>query len=226
MPGEQLLILSNPRGQRGRRRDAKGRFLKRGSRASNPRSASHSKTKKKRKGRSRSDLISSVAWRASPYRRNPRGGFLSVVTDGAVPAAIGASGALAADFMLSFVPLPERVKAGAMRHVSRAAAAVLLGGVASYFVKPAMALQIGTGALTVAFHGAFRDVLARMLPANISARLGDYDEMDLSALGIYSSGPVEEPDLAAFESRLAQADDDGMAAFEQTMNGLGDTIEI
>lgn len=220
MPGEQLLILSNPRG---RRRDAKGRFLKR--RASNPRPAK--KAAKSRKGRSRTGLVSSVAWRGSPYRRNPRGGFLSVVTDGAVPAAIGASGALAADFMLSFVPLPERVKAGAMRHVSRAAAAVLLGGVASYFVKPAMALQIGTGALTVALHGAFRDVLTRMLPAAMSARLGDYDEMDLAALGYYSSGPVEESDLAAFESRLAQADDDdGMAAFEQSMNGLGDTIEL
>lgn len=227
MTGEQLLILSNPRGQRGLRRDAKGRFLKRRAvtRAVNPRPAT--KATKKRKGRSRSGVVSSVAWRRSPYRRNPRSGFLAVLTEGALPAAIGAGGALAADFALSYLPLPDNMKAGAMRHVSRAAAAVLLGGAASYLVKPALALQIGTGALTVAFHGAFKDALARVLPPEIAARLGDYDELDLSGLGIYSPGPAEAPGVAAFERRLAQMDDDdGMAAFERSMSGLGDSVEL
>lgn len=224
MAGEQLLLLSNPRG---RRRDSKGRFVKRGStarRASNPRPA-----KAKRKGRARPSaaVVTTTRTRAVGYRRNPRGAFLTTLTDGAMPAAIGAGGALAADFGLSFLPLPERMKAGWLRHLARAGAAVLLGGAASYVVRPQLALQIGTGALTVAFHGAFKDALARILPPEMSARLGDYDEIDLSALGIYSSGPVEERDLAAFERRLGQADDDnGMAAFEQSMSGLADSIEL
>lgn len=222
MPGEQLLILSNPRGRRMPRRNAKGRFVKGGAaRASNPRRAH--KRKAKRKGRARS---TAVARRSSypMYRRNPRGGFLAVLTNGALPAAVGAGGALAADFALSYLPLPENLRAGAMRHVSRAAAAVLLGGAASYLVKPALALQIGTGALTVAFHGAFKDALTRFLPAELAARLGDYENMDL---GIYTGGPAE-PGVAAFERRLADADynGSGMSAFEHSMNGLADSVEL
>lgn len=229
MPAEQLLVLSaNPRSGRRRLpgRDSKGRFLKRGAagRAGNPRRAVAVASKKKRKGRSRS---TTVAVRAHRRQRNPRTAFLDTLTLGALPAAIGAGGALAADFGLSFLPLPEAMKAGWVKHLTRAGAAVLLGGVSSYLVKPAMALQIGTGALTVAFHGAFRDVLTRMLPPEINARLGDYDDLDLAALGIYSSGPVEDQALSAYERSLGQADDyDGMAAFEQSINGLGDTIDL
>lgn len=232
MSGEELLILSNPRGGRRRLpgRDSKGRFLKRGAggRRRNPRAKAAAAPKKKRRGRARAHTNWGTV-RRHRRRVNPRSGFLDTLTRGAVPAAIGAGGALAADFALSWVPLPERLKTGWLKHLSRAGAAVLMGGVASYLVNPALALQLGTGALSVAFHGAFREALVKVLPPQIAARLGDTDDVDMAALGYYSNAPVEEPGMNAYETpALGENYEDGMDAFEtsSSVNGLGDNVEL
>lgn len=194
----ELAVVGNPR----RKRDSKGRFLKRGKRSSGKRrsrrssSASPASTKRRRR-RSTSSSAPRRRRRARTaivtvrrYRRNPRGlsvkGLMGLVTDALMPSAIAAGGALGTDLALAYVPIPERFKTGPVRHATRAIASILLGVGASFVLKPAHAAQILSGGLTVTFHQAARDAMARALP-NV---------------------------------RLASADDDGVSAFEQEVAEL------
>lgn len=114
------------------------------------------------------------------YKRNPRfgGGLVKNVTQALVPSAIAAGGALAADVALGFAfdkitAIPERFKTGILRHVARGAAAVGVGTLAGLMLKPDVARQVMAGGLTVAMHGALRDVMGRVAPQVPLADLDD-----------------------------------------------------
>lgn len=121
------------------------------------------------------------------YKRNPRfsvGGAVKNVTGLLVPAAIAGAGALAVDVVLPKLPLPDRLKTGYLRHVSRGAVAVGLGLLVS-MIKKDIGRQVMAGGLTVAMYGAMRDGLQSAAPsltlADLDEDLGDFAN-DLNAL--------------------------------------------
>lgn len=123
------------------------------------------------------------------YKRNPRfsvGGTVKNFTGMLVPAAIAGAGALAVDVVLPKLPLPDRLKTGYLRHVSRGAVAVGLGMLVSLF-KRDLGKQVLAGGLTVAMYGAMRDGLNAAAPSVPLADIYDDDELgtfanDLQAL--------------------------------------------
>jgi hypothetical protein len=139
--------------------------------------------KRRRRGRKVATL------KSRSYRKNPRfsgRGIIGNVTGALVPAAIAGAGALGVDVLLGYLPLPDKFKTGALRHVTRAAGAIALGIGAGFVLKKETANQIMAGGLTVAAHGAMRDALARFAPSVPLAELedesvGDLEE-DLNAL--------------------------------------------
>lgn len=128
------------------------------------------------------------------YRQNPRG-LIGSVTQAIVPAAMGAGGALAADIALGYIPLPDAMRAGPMRHLTRGLASIAVGILAGFVLKPDKARIVMGGGLTVAFHSLAREALQKAVP---DIRLGDMDE-----------------DLGAFESEL-----NALLANEQSMGAL------
>lgn len=229
----ELAVIGNPRG-----RDAKGRFLKRSKKAKARRSSSRGKrrsTKARAVGSVKRRRSSSKGTRKSSrrtsivtvtrYRSNPRGrtgSIVALVTDSLLPSAIAAGGALAVDVGLGYVPLPERFKAGPVRHVTRALASIALGVVSTFVVKPTTAAQILSGGLTVTFHQAAREALARAAPKLKLAELEDdgvsaFEEQvaelleDERAMGALS---YEGGGMAAFESPFASP----MAAVDEEIN--------
>lgn len=119
--------------------------------------------------------------RRRSYRRNPNGRgtakFMTMVT----PALQGAAGGVLNDLMFGFVPLPATLKTGPMRHIAKAAGAVLIGTIAANFTKGPIAKHMATGAMTVAFHGALRE-FTQNIPG---LQFGDYQE-----LAYYSPGEI------------------------------------
>lgn len=154
------------------------------------------KTAKRKARRSRAVAVAApkrrrrraaAAPKARRYKRNPRfsvGGVLGAVKRELVPAAIGGAGAVAIDALLPKLPLPDRLKTGYLRHVSRGAVAVGLGLLIG-MVKKDIGRQVMAGGLTVAMYGAMRDGVAKAAPtlvlADLDDDLGDFAN-DLNAL--------------------------------------------
>ena len=149
----------------------------------NPRKRRKSSTAKRRKTsiskRVRS-LVPSIVKRTSisKYRRNPAprsGAIMATVKEG----AIGAAGAIAAEIVLSKLPLPANFKTGTMQPVASALAAVGVGMVvAKYGKKPALGKAMAQGGVTVALHQTMRGFVAGPLGLKTVGYYGDdYSDM-------------------------------------------------
>ncbi len=176
-----LLYVVNPRKRR-KKTAAKKRTRRARRRSVAPAAAAAPKRRRRRGSR-----VATLKSRS--YRRNPRfsgKGIVGQVTGALVPAAIAGAGALAVDVLLGYLPLPDKLKTGALRHVARAAGAIAIGVGAGFVLKKETANQIMAGGLTVAAYGAMRDAVTRFAPAVQLAELeddaiGDLEE-DLNAL--------------------------------------------
>lgn len=103
--------------------------------------------------------------RMSGYRRNPSPrGMRGIVDKTVIPAATAAAGAIGLDVAWGFLPVPDTLKTGPMRHVAKAAGAVGLGMLANMVVSKKTADQFATGALTVVFHQAMAEVVQKAAP--------------------------------------------------------------
>jgi hypothetical protein len=89
------------------------------------------------------------------------------------PALVGGAGAVANDLVYSFIasklptdtmPFLENFKSGMLRHVGKAASAMLLATLAGMVLPRRLADQLGTGALTVVGYNVVRDGLAKVAP--------------------------------------------------------------
>lgn len=136
----------------------------------------------------------SVARRAR--RRNPaRRGFniQAMVNQLVIPAATAGGGAVLLDVLWGFVPVPEGIKTGPMRHVAKGLGAIVLGQLVGMVGTKRMGDTMALGALTVTFHAAFREMTAQFMPQ--------------IPLGYYSAGPTAgfDPQLGYYVSspRLA-----------------------
>jgi hypothetical protein len=146
-------------------------------------------------------------------RRNPvRGGVQGQV----MTALTGASGALALDVALGYLPIPANLKAGIVGTAVKAGLAIGIGvlGKNAKLVRPATAAKLADGALTVVLHNELKRQVANFLPA---VQLGEYLDAGYNNNGMgyygsgYNPGPVYLPDIS----------DDGMNIDE---GGFGEYI--
>lgn len=189
-----LMYVVNPRKRR-KKAAAKKRSYKR------RRTAAAAPAAPKRRRRRSSKA---ATFKTRSYRKNPRfsgRGIVGQVTGALVPAAIAGAGAVGVDVLLGYLPLSDKFKTGALRHVTRAAGAIALGIGAGLVLKKQTADQIMAGGLTVAAYGAMRDAVTRFAPSVPLAELEDDSvgeiEDDLQALlanegsmGGFESDPV------------------------------------
>lgn len=160
--------------------------------------------KRKRKGKSKKRRVTKSRRKVSRrYKRNPlnTGGIVKQVTGAVIPAA----GAIGLDVVYGYLPIPDRFKNGALRHVVKGAAAIGLGMLVSQFAKKQLGNDIAQGALTVIMYNAGRDLAGRFMP---NLNLGIYDDDD--DLGYYSAGYVPQ----AESMNGLDLDDDGMGGLD------------
>lgn len=155
------------------------------------------------------------------YRRNPIGGALNlgnIVTGTLMPAATAATGAIALDVAFGYLPLPDMLKTGPMRHVVKGAGAIALGVVAGMVVKRETAKQFAAGAMTVVMYNAMKEVLARFAP---NVAMGAYlSENGDDGVGAYLSDAYTD---ATSESTINGAYDLGQT---YDLNGAYDMSEV
>jgi hypothetical protein len=107
--------------------------------------------------------VRSRARRRSRYRRNPTT-MRGILNTAVIPAAQSAGGAVALDLIWGYVPLPQEIKSGPMRHVAKGIGAIVIGRVASQMLGAKIGNNMAMGALTVTFHQAFRELLTQYAP--------------------------------------------------------------
>lgn len=132
-------------------------------------------------------------------RHNPRLFTMGGITSALTPALWGAVGGVAFDIAFGYVPLPAMVKTGYPKHAAKIAGALALGWAAKKFMR-GRGSQMAQGMLVIAMYGLVKDVAKQFLPAQISSKLGDYEEVQVSSyndlgaqdMGAYIEGPVED----------------------------------
>ena len=221
------------RRRRSRARNAKGHFVKRSHKRRvrrNPRRRSSARRRPamgytigSRKIRRRK-LNPRV--RRRRYHRNPigLGATLSPknILGQLVPAAYGAGGAVAMNLALSYLPLPDMLKTGIPKQLTRLATALAVGWAGRKFLGR-RGEAVGFGALTVVVYDIVKGLIATSMP-DIGARLGDFEDVTLADGGfIDPASPVRG--FAAYLE--GDADDDGMGAYLQgnldgNLDGVGD----
>lgn len=112
--------------------------------------------------------------------RLPR--FNTIIDRQVMPALIGGSGAVANDVLYNFIPFPPMFATGPMRHVGKAASAIGLGWLSSFFLTRRTSEQIGAGALTVVGYNVVRELVQRFAP---QIQMGEYLAPNL---GYYGAG--------------------------------------
>lgn len=102
------------------------------------------------------------ARRRTRIRRNPT--MRGIINSMVIPAATAGAGALALDVLWGYVPVPDAIKTGPMRHVAKGLGAVVLGQLVGMAGGRKMGDTMALGALTVVFHSAFREMTAQFMP--------------------------------------------------------------
>lgn len=201
--------MAKRRKRRSPARSAKGRFVKKSSAAPKRRRRRRASGKRRpvmgyvvgsRKIRRRK--LNPRA-RRRRYRRNPIGlPSMSGIVGQLTQAALGAAGGIALNIGLSFLPLPDVLKTGYLRHATRITGAVLLGMVARKFLG-AKGNAVAAGALTIAMYDLGKQVLQTVTP-ELGSRLGDFEDVTVSddsgfydpasvvsGAGAYLEGPLD-----------------------------------
>ncbi|MEE9119413.1 MAG: hypothetical protein V3U02_12580 [Calditrichia bacterium] len=200
------LLLVNPK-KRGRRKTRRKNPV---ARVANPRS---------KKSRRRNPIAANPRRRRTyRRRRNPITKIGNLVQDSLIPSVTAAGGALALDIIMGFLPLPDVVKIGPMRHLVKGAGAIGMGMIAGMVSTPKTAQLVTTGALTVTMYGAGKELVGRFLP---QLALGAYEnESDiLDGLGYYGAGYSPMDSLGAYENDIN--DIEGIAAYQNEEDELG-----
>lgn len=195
------VLLVNPR-RRARKKTARRRPARRkvarrrnpiGPYARNPRRRAAKRRPARRRRTSRLGMYVANPRRAKRrtrrrYSRNPLSikGMMPMV----ISAAQAGAGAVLLDVAWGYVPIPDNIKNGALRHVAKGLGAVVLGTIVGKVTNKRMGDTMAMGALTVTFHAAFRELTQQFLP-NVSLAYysagtsAGYDP----ALGYYVQSP-------------------------------------
>lgn len=217
-------VMAKRRRKSRARRNAKGHFVKR-----SHKSTARRTRRRRSSGGSRRPATGYVAGsgkirrrklnprsRRRRHRRNPLGGLsVNSVIGQLVPAAYGAGGAIALNLALSYLPLPDMLKTGWPRHVTRLAGAMAVGWAAKKFLGGPRASAVGFGALTVVVYDIVKGLIATASP-EIGARLGDFEDVTLEDGGFIDPAPPIRGFGAYLEGDVDDNDGvDGMGAYLQ-----------
>lgn len=163
------------------------------------------------------------------YRRNPFGlPSLGGITGQITTAAYGAAGGLALNLALSYLPLPDMLKTGWMRHATRVVGAVGLGMVAKKFLG-ARGNAVATGAMTIVVYDVLKQLLGQFAP-EIGSRLGEFEDVSLSGDDYYSPASyITDGGVAGYldgDGSPGDGDVDDMGAYmEGDLDGVGAYME-
>lgn len=105
-----------------------------------------------------------------------------IINNQLMPALLGGAGAVGNDMLFNVIPLPVMLKIGPMRHLGKAATAIGIGFVASFFATKKTADQLAAGALTVVGYNVVRELVSRFAPG---IAMGEYLD---PGLGWYGAG--------------------------------------
>lgn len=217
------------------RRSASGRFMKKSHKSTARRTRRRRSASGSRRraigytvgsGKIRRRKLNPRVHRRRRARRNPIAGLsVNGILGQLVPAAYGAGGAIALNLGLSYLPLPDVLKTGWPRHLTRLAGAMVVGYAARRFLGE-RGKAVGFGALTVVVYDIVKGLLATAAP-DLGARLGDFEDVTLADDGfIDAASPVRG--LSAYLQGSADADGvDGMGAYLQgnldgNLDGVGE----
>lgn len=212
------------RRRRSRTRNAKGHFVKRRRARRNPRRVAGKKRRATGyvigRGPVRRRKLNPRMHRRRRARRNPLGGLsVNSIMGSLVPAAYGAGGAIVLNLGLSYLPLPDMLKTGWGRHITRLAGAMVVGYGARKFLGE-RGRAVGFGALTVVMYDILKGLIATAAP-DFGARLGDFEDVSLSDEGYidpaspirgvsaYLTGDVDDNDGVDGMSAYLEGDLDG-----------------
>lgn len=120
----------------------------------------------------------------TPRRRRNQIRGNGVLNRVVMPALTAATGALALDVAWGYLPIPDQIKAGPMKHVAKAAGAIGLYYGAAMVVKKQTAEAMAVGALAVVVHQAAKEMIIQFAP-EIGLRMGAYDDVNM---GYYNAG--------------------------------------
>lgn len=120
-------------------------------------------------------------------RRNPINTTLNVLQQSLHGAAWGAAGAVGVDAIAAALPLPDNLKTGYLKFLTKGVLSGLVGTAAGYVVNRNSAASMAAGGLTVALHGALSQFVSENVP---SLNLGYYSASlpadKTHALGYYT----------------------------------------
>lgn len=194
-----LQLVSNPSR---RRRKRKGRKARRRMRR-NP-AAARVTRRKRRRSRAR------AAPRTSRRRRSRRGflrigagrGLLGNIQATLKPAGIAGAGAVLLDIVWAYLPLPDTLRVGPVRHVAKFAGAIALGMVAERVLGKEIGKMVTLGGATVVIANVVKDAVGTFAPQLRLAGLADeYPELayinpavvESDGMGEYQLGEYEQP---------------------------------
>lgn len=127
---------------------------------------------------------------AKRYRRNPRSIEAGFVKNTLEPAAIGAAGAIAANYLLTAVPLPAQYKTGVFGFVAQVAAAMAVGFAVGKISNREAGEEAAAGGVIVAVIGLARG----FLPANMTAGMARYVPMQRYVpMAAWGNAPMNRP---------------------------------
>ena len=179
-----VAFILNPTPKRG----PGGRFVK-GSRKGSYKKKSSKKTytaKRKTKRKTKRNPIMNLGGkRRRHYRRNPVGGIMGTLQSSVMPVAIGAGGALLTDLAIGYLPLPDTVKTGMMRPITRGGVAIGLGIIAGMLTSKATGAKVMAGALTVVVYSEVKAYLQTNMPKLPLSGVEEYPALEFAGYGNY-----------------------------------------
>lgn len=145
-----------------------------------------------------------------------------------MPAAVGASGAIALDVAMNYVPLPAQFQTPFWKNIARVGGAFALSYVASYILGRQKAREVLAGALTVASYNALRELIATNFPQLGLAGIDANDMSDLR-VGFVNPAPMltngGSPGVGAY---MRNTPGNGMGAYMRdsldTVNSLNGVV--
>mgnify|MGYP001566405584 CR=1 FL=1 len=204
-----VAFILNPTPKRGKG----GRFVKGSHKKKASRKTHTAKRKTKRKTK-RNPIMSFDGKRRRHYRRNQMGGIMGTLQSSVMPVAIGAGGALLTDLAIGYLPLPDTVKTGIMRPITKGGVAIGLGIIAGMLTSKATGAKVMAGALTVVVYSELKAFLQTQMPKLPLSGVEEYPALEFAGYGNY--GLQDNMGELLEDSNMGELLDDS------SMNGVGE----
>lgn len=211
---------------RRRARSATGRFLKKAFRR-NP--IRRRRAGSRRRGRTtimvrnpirrrrRARTMVAQRGRVRRFRRNPISGNLNVLS--LILPAIGIGvGAIGAEIVTAYLPIPANFKTGSVRHLTKGAVGIAGGWALSKFANRKVGELFALGAMTIAAHDFIKDSLVQFMP---NLNMAGYLPVNRGSPGIGYTSPGR-PVMAAYVPRMAGAASDGYGMYTRMAGAASD----